>query len=356
MTGRPNAERRPRNPERETRKLFPRSPCRIPRWSAAFLLSVLLQNSAAPRLKVDEPVWNFDTLTNQPEVTHTFTLRNLGGTDLEISRVVSGCDACLRTVLEKQRIEPGGSGLLHCRLDLRSLSGPISRSLAVHSNDPDRPVLDLGITGVAVLYYQVTPVELFLDPTQGQPAAIAEIIPLQILRAPLSRVTGADTNVVATLAAAGTNRFLLTVRALPSLPRGRRLVNLVVGSSDTNDPPCQVAVAVHNPAEFEVMPARLQFQPLATPQMRILWVKQHGASALALLDVIAPSDKFRCEIDPDPASQDYRIYITAWEQETVSGQAGALTLKLRDARQQEHTVSVPVSVEQGAGETSLDKP
>jgi hypothetical protein len=319
-------------------------------FAAAFLFSVLLQASATPRLKVDEPVWNFGTLTNRPEVTHTFTLRNLGGTDLEISRVVSGCDTCLRTVLERERIEPGGSSLLHCRLDLRSLDGSVTRMLAVHSNDPDRPVLELGMTGVTVLSYLVTPVELVLDLTQGQQTAIAEIIPLQNLRAPLSRVTGADTNLVATLAAAGTNRFQLTVRALPSLPRGRKLVNLVISSSDTNDPPCRVTVAVHNPADFELMPARLQFQPLAAPQMRILWVKQHGTSPLTLLDVIPSSDKFRCEIDPEPASQDYRIYITAWDQEVVSGQAGTLTLKLRDARQQERMVSVPVSVEQGDGE------
>ncbi len=314
---------------------------------AAFfnLFAVITGIAAAPQIVVEQPVYDFGSITNGSQVLHDFVIRNAGDAELEISRVVSSCVACLRASLEKTNIPPGGSSVLHARLDLRLLNGTVSRAISLYCNDPNNGSSVVGLTGVVVPVYQVTPPEIELDLSQGQQTAVAEIVPLLNLHAPLSQVLCDDTNIVAQLSPENSSRFVLTVQALESIPRGRAVINLTIHSADSNDPPCHIAGFIHNPPDLELIPTQLRFQPQAEPQMRILWVKQHGASPLVLLDVIPPSDKFHCEIDPDSSGYDYRIYVTAWQQEAAVGQTNVLILKMRDQNQKDRSVTVSVSVD-----------
>ena len=302
--------------------------------------------SATPRIVVDQPIYDFGSITNGSQILHDFVIRNAGDAELEISRVVSSCAACLRASLEKTNIPPGGASVLHARLDLRLLDGTVTRVLSVYCNDPNNDSLVVGLTGVVVPVYQVTPPEIALDLSQGQQTAVAGIVPLLNLHAPLSQVFCDDTNIVAGLSMETSNRFMLTLQATKSSPRGNVMFGLTIRSADSNDPSCRVIGFVHNPPDLELIPAQLRFQPQAEPQMRILWIKQHGASPLILLDAIPPSDKLKCEIDPDPTGYNYRIYITASAQGAVAGQSNVLVLKMRDQNQKECSVPVPISVDQ----------
>jgi hypothetical protein len=314
---------------------------------AAFfnLFAVITGIAAAPQIVVEQPVYDFGSITNGSQVLHDFVIRNAGDAELEISRVVSSCSTCLRAGIEKTKISPGSTTVLHSRLDLRLLGGAISRAILVDCNDPQSPSIALELTGVVVPAYQVIPAEISLDLSQGQQTVMAKIVPLLNLHAPLSQVLCDDTNIVAQLSPERASRFVLTVQALESIPRGRAVINLTIHSADSNDPPCHITGFINNPPDFEAIPAQLRFQPQAEPQLRILWLKQHGASPLILLDVIPPSDRFQCEIDPDPAGYNYRIYITAREQEAAVSQTNMLMLKMRDQNQKEWSVPVPISVE-----------
>lgn len=314
--------------------------------SVLLLLVTGVRVLASPQIAVDQPIYDFGSITNGSQILHDFVIRNTGDAELEISRVVSSCEACLRASLEKTKIPPGGSSVLHARLDLRLLNGTVSRAFSVYCNDPNNDPLVVGLTGVVVPFYQVTPLEIDLDLSQGQQTAAAEIVPLLNLHAPLSRVLCDNTNIVANLSPEGANQFVLTVQALASVPRGNAVISLTIRSADSNDPLCRVIGFIHNPPDLELIPAQLRFQPQAEPQMRILWVKQHGANPLILLDVVPPSDKFHCEIDPDPVGYNYRIYITAWGQEKAAGQTNVLVLKMWDENQKERSMPVPISVDQ----------
>jgi len=98
-----------------------------------------------------------------------------------------------------------------------------------------------------------------------------------------------------------------------------------------------VAVAYQPPAR-EVLPSELVFEAKAEPQTRIVWLRQHGAQPVALLDVIAPSENFRCEVDPDPSTPSYRVYVTAHD--LPAGQGGELVLKMANESQ----LTVPLKV------------
>lgn len=299
---------------------------------------------AAPHITIDQPVVYFGSVTNAVRLTHDFVIRNEGDAELEISRVVSGCDACLRAVLEKPRILPGEETILHSQLDLRLLSGNLSRSITIDSNDPDRARVTVILEGTVVPLYRITPTEINLSGFPSQRTETLEITPLQALHSPLSAVTCDNTNVVAKMSALDSDRFQLAVEVLDSLPRGQSTVNVTIRSVDPRDPPCVVMGNLYYPPDFEILPARLIFAAKDEPQLRILWLKQHGSNPLTLLDAVPPSDEFRCEIDPDPVSADYRIYITASHVGKLTGQTQQLILKMVDSSQKEKSMPVAMVV------------
>jgi hypothetical protein len=301
---------------------------------------------AAPQIAVEQPIYDFGSITNGTQLFHDFIIRNTGDAELEISRVASSCDACLQASLEKTIIQPGGESLLHARLDLSLLDGTVSRAISIYCNDPNDSTLVVGLTGVVVPAYLVTPSEIGLDLSQGQQTSAAEIVSLLNLHAPLSQVLCNDTNIVTSLSMEASNQFILTLQATKSFPHENATISLTVRSTDSNDPLCRVTGFVRNPPDLELVPERLQFLPQAEPQTLILWIKQHGATPLILLDAIPPSDTFHCEIDPDPDGCDYQIYITAWEQEKAAGQTNTLVLKMRDQNRKERSVPIPISVDQ----------
>src|SRR5947199_8185018 len=82
------------------------------RHSSFLVLSLLLtlatRAPASPRLEIANPVWDFGTLTNVSALTHQFIIRNTGDTELQLTKVVSSCEACLQASTDHATIAPGG--------------------------------------------------------------------------------------------------------------------------------------------------------------------------------------------------------------------------------------------------------
>jgi hypothetical protein len=301
---------------------------------------------AAPRMEIDQPVWNFGIVTNLILLTHDFVIRNSGDEPLLISHVISSCNACLLARINLTNIPPGGTTVVHSYLDLRRLSGPETRMIMLDSNDPKMPSNELELDVVVVPCYFIQPMQIDLDLSQGQKSAVAEVAPLIQLRAPLSKISCTDSNITARIEQRSANQYLLVLEALKTTPHGDAAYGVTICSSDSNDPSCWLICHIHNPPDLELIPPQLKLQPQDEPQMRILWIKQHGAVPLTLLDAIPSTDKYHCEIDPDPDGFDYRIYVTAWEQQPFAGKTNALTLKMVDSLNHDQSVTIPMFVEQ----------
>ena len=311
-----------------------------------FFLVLMLAGTlrAAPQIKVDEPRWDFGAVSNGLAITHEFLVRNAGDQVLNIRRVISSCSECLRARVNQTNIPAGGTAKLKCDLDLRLMSGEVSRMVLLDSNDPQIPSLVLELAGIAVPAYRIQPPDINLDLSHGQNRALVEITPLWKLRAPLTQAFCTSTNAVATITRRSINQYDLVLETLKSLPQTNLVYGVTVQSIDSNDPPCKIFCYIHNPPDLELIPPKLVFLSQDEPQRRILWIKQHGATPLNLLDVLAPSDKYRCEIVPEPAGFNYRVNISAWHQKTLSGETNWLTLKMRGKDSQVISVTVPVSV------------
>ncbi len=102
---------------------------------------------AAPKIAVDNAVYDFGTVLEGVFVTHKFLLSNVGDEPLMITSVRTRC-GCTATALSKTNLEPGESVELEANLDTAGFGGSVSKSISVESNDPENARLTLRLTGV----------------------------------------------------------------------------------------------------------------------------------------------------------------------------------------------------------------
>lgn len=96
-------------------------------------------NDAPPRIVV-EP--SSQDLGERPQefLELTYTVRNEGGSPLQIDKVSTSCD-CTKATLDRDIIPPGESASLRVTLDPieDNLYGNILRVIYIRSNDPETP-------------------------------------------------------------------------------------------------------------------------------------------------------------------------------------------------------------------------
>lgn len=130
---------------------------RRPRLAAGVLLALLALSGCPdptlgqvrPALVVDETPIDFGTLPVLNPAAHELEVRNAGGAALAFSAIeVTGADAAAFTVDEAPTsVAPSSAGVV--RLTFRpDAERAFDASLALRSNDPDRPVVEIPLTGV----------------------------------------------------------------------------------------------------------------------------------------------------------------------------------------------------------------
>lgn len=137
------------------------------RTLTCLLLGLLIGGAtalAAPRIAVDQAYYDYPDTIEGKAVVHTFILSNVGDQDLVISRVGTTC-GCTTTTLEKTRLAPGESVSLVVVFDTTHYSGRASKPVTVSSNDPQTPILNMGLRGnvVARAGYQASVGDVLYD-------------------------------------------------------------------------------------------------------------------------------------------------------------------------------------------------
>ncbi len=110
---------------------------------------------AAPKIEIAPETKDAGTVAKGQLVEATFVVRNTGGSDLIISDARPSC-GCTVASFDKV-IKPGAEGKIVSSVDTKSFSGPISKSVLVVSNDPDRPQMNLFIKAMVKPFVDVLP-------------------------------------------------------------------------------------------------------------------------------------------------------------------------------------------------------
>jgi uncharacterized protein DUF1573 len=110
---------------------------------------------AAPKIEIAPETKDAGTVAKGQVIETTFVVKNSGGSDLIISDARPGC-GCTVASFDKL-IKPGTEGKIVTSVDTKSFSGPISKSLLIVSNDPERPQLNLFIKATVKPFVDVLP-------------------------------------------------------------------------------------------------------------------------------------------------------------------------------------------------------
>jgi hypothetical protein len=101
---------------------------------------------AVPRVVCAQPAFEFVLTNGQSHVEHAFALGNEGDAPLVIEKIHACCGASVK--LSLKTIPPATNSVLEVSMDLRGKSGQIRKSIYVHTNDPQCPILSIRLIGM----------------------------------------------------------------------------------------------------------------------------------------------------------------------------------------------------------------
>jgi hypothetical protein len=110
---------------------------------------------AGPKIEVIPETKDAGTVAKGQMIEAAFVVKNNGASDLIISDARPGC-GCTVASFDKV-IKPGAEGKVLSSVDTKNFAGPISKSILLVSNDPDRPQLNLFIKAMVKPYVDVLP-------------------------------------------------------------------------------------------------------------------------------------------------------------------------------------------------------
>jgi hypothetical protein len=119
------------------------------------------ESSEAPRIEFNSSTFDFGTMYQNEEVSHTFVLRNAGSGVLEIQRVKSSC-GCTAAIPEKRELAAGEETTLKVTFKSGSRRDRVTQHVYVESNDPEQPRTDITVTGIVKVEVEVTPRSFYI--------------------------------------------------------------------------------------------------------------------------------------------------------------------------------------------------
>ncbi len=115
---------------------------------AMFLLVIPALVMAAPKIVVDQAVYDFGEIKEGTIVTHAFVIRNEGTDPLVFTRRPYSSCGCTVAALPKEVLLPGESLELVATFDSTGFGGRhVRKEIRVYSNDPENPVVILALVG-----------------------------------------------------------------------------------------------------------------------------------------------------------------------------------------------------------------
>ena len=111
--------------------------------------------ATAPKIEVIPETRDAGTVAKGQVIETTFVVKNAGNADLVISDARPGC-GCTVASFDKL-VKPGGEGKIQTSVDTKSFSGPISKSVLLVSNDPERGQINLFIKANVKPFVDVLP-------------------------------------------------------------------------------------------------------------------------------------------------------------------------------------------------------
>jgi hypothetical protein len=114
-----------------------------------------------PRLIVEETTFDFGTMQRGETRSHSFTFTNAGNAPLTLEKGSVSC-TCTLSKLENNAIPPGGSAQVTLEWTPRSYALDFRQTAEIRTNDPERLLVTLSISGRVLQIVRPVPEDLTL--------------------------------------------------------------------------------------------------------------------------------------------------------------------------------------------------
>jgi hypothetical protein len=125
-----------------------------------------------PHAVPTEPIKDFETVAKGEVIVHEFEIRNEGSAVLEIKDVRPACGCTVASY--DRKIAPGKTGKVRATVKTDNFGGPIAKSIAVFTNDPDNPKVQLVVKANVKPYVAIVPGYARYNYVQGEPVGSIE--------------------------------------------------------------------------------------------------------------------------------------------------------------------------------------
>lgn len=102
------------------------------------------EGSGPPALMLRESMFDFGTVRPGQKLSREFEFTNEGGETLKIGELTTSC-GCTAAQPDQDSVPPGGTGVIRVSFQLPMNSDPVAHSVAVASNDPARPLVQIHV-------------------------------------------------------------------------------------------------------------------------------------------------------------------------------------------------------------------
>lgn len=133
-------------------------------WAAILLVVIMLPFqivwAAGPSISFDKETHDYGKVVYGDTVRDSFTVTNKGNQTLIIEKLDASC-GCTKAVKGTSDVPPKGNSTIIAEFDTNGLrQGRKEKSIFVHSNDPQRPVVKLTLLADVIKDLSVTPPSL----------------------------------------------------------------------------------------------------------------------------------------------------------------------------------------------------
>src|SRR6266436_6237948 len=112
---------------------------------AALLGGATVRAEGTPKIQFDRTNYDFGVTSLVESVTGTFTFQNAGDAVLELQKPKPSC-GCTVASLTSEKLQPGDKGELVFTINVGTeVHTRLSKLITVSSNDPQQPIVQLGI-------------------------------------------------------------------------------------------------------------------------------------------------------------------------------------------------------------------
>lgn len=334
-----------------------------PQFNLLMSMNIIEERVAGPKVDIAQLQHDFGQIKKGTVAQHSFTLKNAGSTDLQITNVAPAC-GCTTSEFSKV-IPPGQEGSVTLAVHTENFLGALSKTAEVFTNDPTRPQFTLTMSmvitdantpppGKRIGSLIITPVDRWSSsvpkgfPVSGlisvyqdgaQPLKITKVEP------------GGDAFAVTLNTLEPNKRYSINFSTKDSLPIGvyHQTVKLTTDSTETPELSFDldlrvVAPVAANPAKisFDNVPVSIADYDVSTLS-KFTWITVTRSEGLELKTITSDLPFIKVKIESaEPNKQTYLLRVGFSDRPAKGKHQGVI--KIETNNKDVPSIEIPVSV------------